>query len=612
MRLEPVWVEVILGGVGPVAVHGDSGDVGLRAPLTGAQTRAGLGPLVAEVEGAVDGTGWRLTWSIANSSDHPEAVRAVRVGCAVIDPDGPLGFWSHGYQSWSPSGIRRYGVDIDPSHLGHAPRLLRSMHHADEDRAEPGELRSELVCALTDDGGPVTVVGFLGGSRHDGTFRLGPSKDVDRPVDPRRPAPADRPATLVAEAFLGGALLGPGEDRDLHTVVATVGDDVHDLLVGWARSMGAASGARTSAPFQVGWCPPRRGPATTSEAALRTLVSAAASQSWPFSSVRLGDGYQAAVGDWLKTSDEFPSTVDVLAGDVRAAGFEPGVSISPFLLARSSDVAQANPDWIARWFTGSAPLVGMFDQRWGGTVYTLDTSNPEVLAHLEGLGRDLAQAGFRHLRVDFASAPSSGGRFHDPSLTPAQRVRAGLDALRRGIGDDVLLVGSGVPFGAVVGVVDATQTGPNAFPSWEHDAVAFPSYEGYTQAKPAIRHAVEAAVTRSFQHRTLWSNDPDCFLLEASTGHLSPAVVRAWGDVVAGTGASAIASGDLLHTTPSDRRRFDEVVAVGRETDAAARAGQPARAPALLEPQGPARLGVPDGELVIDLSAGSAEVVPVS
>ena len=299
------------------------------------------------------------------------------------------------------------------------------------------------------------------------------------------------------------------------------------------------------------------------------MVDAAASQAWPFSSVRLGDGYQAAVGDWLQTSDDFPSTVEALASDIAAAGFEPGVSISPFLLARSSEVAQANPDWIARWFTGSAPLVGMFDQRWGGTVYTLDTSNPEVLAHLEGLGRDLAEAGFRHLRVDFASAPSSGGRFHDPALTPAQRVRAGLDALRRGIGDDVLLVGSGVPFGAVVGVVDATQTGPNAFPSWDHDAVAFPSYEGYTQAKPAIRHAVEAAVTRSFQHRMLWSNDPDCFLLEASTDLLPAAVVRAWGDVVAGTGASAMASGDLMHTTPSDRRRFDEVVAVGRETDAA-------------------------------------------
>jgi hypothetical protein len=73
-----------------------------------------------------------------------------------------------------------------------------------------------------------------------------------------------------------------------------------------------------------------------------------------------------------------------------------------------------------------------------------------------------------------------------------------------------------------------------------------------------------------------------------------------------------MASGDLMHTTPSDRRRFDEVVAVGRETDAAARAGHPARAPGLLEPKGSARLGVPDGELVIDLSAGTAEVVPVS
>src|SRR5512141_2505502 len=110
MRLEPTWVEVILGGVGPVSAHGDAGDVGLRAPITGAATRAVLGPLAIEVEGAVDGDGWRITWSIANIADHPEAVRSVRIGCAVIGASGPLRFWSHGYQSWSPNRVLRYGV----------------------------------------------------------------------------------------------------------------------------------------------------------------------------------------------------------------------------------------------------------------------------------------------------------------------------------------------------------------------------------------------------------------------------------------------------------------------------------------------------------------------
>lgn len=608
MRLEPIWVEVILGGVGPVSAHGDAGDVALRARMTGATTKASLGPLAVEVEGAVDGDGWRLTWSITNTADHPEAVRSVRVGCAVVDAAGPLRFWSHGYQSWSPSRVLRYGTDIDLSLRGHAPRLLRAMYHADEELAEPGELRSEMVCALADGPGPVTVVGFLGGVRHAGTFRLGPRDEVDRSSDPLRPGPADRPAVLVAEAFLGGAVLASGEDRDLHTVVASVGAEVSSLLAGWARSAGAAGGARTSAPYRVGWWPGRRSEGTDSEKALLTQVGAAEDRGWPFTSAWIGDGYQAAIGDWLQASDGFTTPLDGLASHIAAAGYEPGIWLAPFLISRTSELAQQHPDWIAQWFRGGAPLLGMFDQRWGGTVYVLDTTNPEVAAHLTMVGRSLAEAGFRHVKVDFGYAASSGGRFHDPGCTPAQRTRAGFDALRQGLGDDVQLLASGVPFGSAIGVADAVQTGPNTYPGWWPDAVSFPSFDGYVSAKPAIAHAAREAICRSFLHRALWSNDPDSLPIGFDAAELSSDEADSWARVISWTGSAAMASGDVTQACDRQRRRFEEMVEAGRASDEAIRAGSRPSAPDLLVPDGQARLVGALGELVVDLERGTSDV----
>ena len=53
-----------------------------------------------------------------------------------------------------------------------------------------------------------------------------------------------------------------------------------------------------------------------------------------------------------------------------------------------------------------------------------------------------------------------------PSLTPAQRVRAGYEAMRRGAGDDTFILGCGVPLANVVGVVDANRIGQDVAPLW--------------------------------------------------------------------------------------------------------------------------------------------------
>jgi alpha-galactosidase len=406
------------------------------------------------------------------------------------------------------------------------------------------------------------LVGFVGGAHHDGTIRLRP---VANGLEVR------------AEATLGGAVLEPGARRALHPVVVRAGDDPVALLSGWAAAVGELEGARTTAPFQVGWCSWYHYFDGVAEADVRDNLALAGD--WPFEVFQLDDGFQSAVGDWLVTNERFPSGVEGVATAIAAAGLTPGIWLAPFIVAPSSEVAQAHPEWVGREADDpSEPLVGMFNDIWGGFMYGLDLTREDVQDHVAGLARDLVDAGYRYLKLDFTFSAKVRGRYHDATWTPAERVRAGYEAVRRGAGDDVFLLGCGCPLGSVVGLVDGMRIGPDVAPHWEVDAPddALPGYRG---ALPSTQGAWRSTRARAFLHRRLWINDPDCLMLRHTETRLSAEQVRAWAMAVGHSGGMALVSDDLSLLGPDERGLLDEVLAVGREADAAAAAGTPPSVP---------------------------------
>lgn len=579
MRVEPVWVQCEVAG-----------EV-IRAPLTSASVTAVLGPLEVRIDAP---TGTAILWSVANASDQPVRVRSVAVVFEVVDAVEPLRMFRHGYQSWSPTGVATLGVDRDPSTIADF-EFLQAAHHADQRRAAEGELRSELVTLLRDadvrgDGQPV-LLGFDGGHEHDGTFRL------------RRDAAGV--ITLAAEAFLGDAQLAPGESRPLHAItIDESGDAPSVVLDRWASGVGSRHGARTAAPYQVGWCSWYHYFHDVTEADLRSNLALAAD--WPFEVFQLDDGYQAAIGDWLATNDRFPSAIDDLAAAIAAEGRTPGIWLAPFLAAPDSRVALDHPDWLAG-HAGSGgavrPLRGWWNPPWGGGddgfMRALDTSNPEVLDHLEGVARDLVDAGFPYLKLDFTFAPSHDGIWFDPSMTPAQRVRAGYDAVRRGAGDDAFLLGCGAPISHVIGVVDGNRIGQDVAPLWQIDP-ATEAVPGYLGVQPSTQLAYGNTVARSFQHRRFWLNDPDCLMLRTAQTALSPEAARTWAHTVAVSGGMALVSDDLALLDREARALLDDVVTIGREVDAAALDGPAPRCEDLLDHPMPRRLAAAGCELTVD------------
>ena len=188
---------------------------------------------------------------------------------------------------------------------------------------------------------------------------------------------------------------------------------------------------------------------------------------------------------------------------------------------------------------------------------------------------------------------------------------AGVDGfIRRGAGDEAFLLGCGVPLSNVVGLVDANRIGPDVAPVWALD----PPEEvvpGYLGTQPATSHAFTNTLTRSFMHRRLWLNDPDCVMLRTSDTGLSAEAAATWARAVGMSGGMVLVSDDLALLDGDARRLLDEVIALGTIADDGARAAHGPRCPDLMEPSAPRRLASLAGELDTDPITGASRVTRV-
>ncbi|MFZ4585092.1 MAG: glycoside hydrolase family 36 protein [Acidimicrobiia bacterium] len=523
-----------------------------ETPITGPGPHQ-LGPF----EVTVRTTGPALEWSVANTGRAAESVISVAVVGHVGRFTGPVPIYCEGYQSWSQVRVAHLGLDDDPSRAGDTFALFRGGLHADPEVTAEHELRSEQVVVVSAADGTSFAFGFGGGTLHDGTFRIGV---------------AHNHIEIQAEAYLGGAQLAPGEARALHPVRAFRDDDPEAMLGTWARWAGELGGARTTAPPVTGWCSWYHYFDRVTEASVRTNLARIGD--WPLEVFQVDDGYQAAIGDWTRTNARFPSDLGGLAADILAAGRRPGLWWAPFLVAPDSEVARNHPEWLAH-LSADEPLIGMINDAWGGVVWTLDPTVPEVLEHLRTTAAALRAAGFEYQKLDFTYAPALPGIFADPHQTPAQRVRAAFDAVRAGAGDDAFLLGCGAPLAATVGVVDAMRIGPDVAPNWHRfDVPGDLSMPGYEWTNAATLHAWNSALLRAYQHRRLWANDPDCIMLRTDDTELGFDAARAWALAAGVSGGSIVVSDDLALLDANARALLDDVIELAAASDAAAVSGR--------------------------------------
>src|SRR5437660_1592467 len=243
--------------------------------------------------------------------------------------------------------------------------------------------------------------------------------------------------------------------------------------------------------------------------------------------VQLSRDALEAVSDWLPAR---PLRPEGDASHMRARGFRAGLWVAPFGVAEASGVPTAQPDWLLRDATG--PVVCETREAWGGKIYALDGAHPKVQQWLFDLARRVVREwGYDYLRVDRLRWATLGTA-HYGGLTHAEAYRAGLGAIRDGLGTEAFLLASEAPLQHAVGLVNGMRIGPDVDVSWS-----------------GIQSPARAAGLRSFYHRSTWLNDPDCLVVRAP---LSRAAAEVWASVVAVTGGLTLL-GDNLPNLPPDR-----------------------------------------------------------
>jgi alpha-galactosidase len=499
----------------------------------GPDGRFRCGPFELEPLQEQHGDALALSWRLTNVSTGPVLLDGVSLEVTaeawpLLGDPGGLRIFQHGYQSWTPSG------SVAGSARPASPRLrsFALMNHFVDSPLwgrRDGLLSSLFTLLAPEGGGAALLFGFT-------TQRVGLGELFFRNRGQ---------CSLTARLDYGGLRMDPGCGIQGEQLRVERGE-ASNLLVAWAGATGRAMEARVPASSPVGWCSWYQYYTRVRAEDLRANTDfLAAHPELGVGLVQLDDGYQPHVGDWLERNDRFAAGLEASARHIRESGFQAGIWTAPFFASARSRLLAEHREWFLH--KGGSLVATGFNPEWRARTFALDTSHPGVLDWLGTVFEALVAEGFDYHKIDFLFAGLRHGDRHDPSISPVQAYRLGLETIRRAIGPDRFLLGCGAPVGPSVGFVDAMRVSQDVKEQWDSWLAA---WAGRGCGYPAARGALRGNMTRWFMHRSLWINDPDCLLVREHDSRLTEAETETLVSVLGATGGMLFLSDDLPRVAP--------------------------------------------------------------
>ena len=305
-------------------------------------------------------------------------------------------------------------------------------------------------------------------------------------------------ARFEADLQLGGVLRA-GEVLRPGSVRVALGVGAQLLLEDYAHAFGQRAAARVARPFMASALLGGRRIEVEGEL-LRDLEALSASGGEAgFDAVVVAAEGMSQSGDWLSEAGREARGLAAQAEEMRGAGFIPGLRVSPFCVGSRNRILDQHPEWLLEGEVGPLRVAGTQGMSAGEAPYVLDASHPELLAHFERAGAELAALGFGFLQLDSLDLALLRGRFSREDPSAATRLRGALDALRRGLGDEVFLLGGCAPLGVGTGRLDAFRVASRARASRAVPGAA----AGVARASAAAAEMLD----RAWMHRRLFIND---------------------------------------------------------------------------------------------------------
>lgn len=407
---------------------------------------------------------------------------------------GVARYLRHGYQSWDGSFFVEPGTPPGDGPALKAPTL--------------GYAATALV---PNEGSGAVVLGFIRHDRYQSRFRFGGTAE----------APTIAVETLWDRVPHQGSIV-------MEPLVLFAGVEVEEALRDWARIVAAESPLQPRVPAQrlTGWCSWYNLYAAITEDNILEHLSAARTyreaHQVPLDIFLIDDGFTPEMGDWLDVKPQFPRGMAPLIGDIRQAGFTPGLWIAPFMVGNRSRLYRDHPDWVVKDRRTGGPLAQMTfygEFRWhkrSEEYYILDVTHPDAEDYIRQVFRTWAKGwGTAYFKTDFMLFGAEHGPdravWHQPGLSRIAIWRRMAALIREEIGD-ALWLGCGCPLWASIGYVDAVRIGRDVGVTWT----------GEYSAESLLRDQV----SRNHGAGILWQADPDCVLLRERFHELSDAQVE--------------------------------------------------------------------------------------
>ena len=552
--------------------------LGLSGPWGGSQTPVVLGEttihgaletMTIVVTGPSDGVvSAELTFGIVQ--EHPLAVWKVRLlnhsgaplqveridllqidpkeeGARVVFPQArtqaEMGFFYNGWQSWSPVGWVAGEDKMPRTHVGglQSPMIYNTGTPVP---GKKGIFSSDFFAVVGDrTARSGFTLGFLSQNQQFGTIEV----DFNSPLRLNMWANCDD-----VRLENGGSL--ETDWAVFNPILLDHRDPLHCYLDAVSRE----NHIKVSNDSPVGWCSwyhfYTHLSAQDVEANLKSIVEG--QERLPVQLVQIDDGFESQVGDWFTFKPSFPEGTRPLAQKISREGLIPGLWLAPFIVHPKSELFHKHPDWILRRANGRPVNAGFV---WGTLGTGLDLTVPEALEYACSVVRTAAaEWGFPYLKLDFLYAAALPGKFHDPTLTRAQVLRKGMEAVRAAVGSEVTLLGCGAPLGSMLGLVDAMRIGPDVSGDWVPVFSGIKAFIKDEPSFPCARNSIRSILTRANLHKHWWINDPDCLLIRPDT-HLSLDEVKTLATAIGMTGGSLLLSDDLPKL-PEERLKIAEAL----------------------------------------------------
>ncbi len=258
-------------------------------------------------------------------------------------------------------------------------------------------------------------------------------------------------------------------------------------------------------------------------------------------------GWQASATDhgplggapWTKSNDRFPD-LPGLAEKIKSLGVRPGIWIRPLAAPENTPQTLLLPESRA----------AATNDRYTRTL-TYDPSIPEVLNTIEEEVRTLREWGFELLKHDFSSIDilgkwgqhfkrglaAPGWHFADRSRTTAEIIREFYSALRRGMGDGII-IGCDTFLHLGAGLFEIQRIGEDSSDvNWRQTRL----------------HSINGLAFRMPQHGVMHAIDPDCVGI---TTEAPWELNRRWMDLISKSGAPLFISADPSSVTPEQEKEI--------------------------------------------------------